>query len=173
MTAGCAAAIAGATAACIAGTDPEKSQKMPYLVKGGLKNQVIIPKHSRNPYDIGARLLGVEVVEVETPEQLQAEMGPQTAMIYILSSPAAASGPLSIANICQAAKTRNIPVFVDAAAEELTIPNIHLAAARRWSVIAAANACAGRNAPDCCWEGRNWSRQRGSRLHRTTTLDAP
>src|ERR1700678_4229940 len=128
VTGGCAAAIANATAACIAGTDPEKSQMMPYFAKGGLKNQVIIPKHSRNPYDVGARLLGVQVVEVETPEQLQAAMGPQTAMIYILSSPDAASGALSIANICQAAKARNIPVFVDAAAEELTIPNIHIAA---------------------------------------------
>jgi uncharacterized pyridoxal phosphate-dependent enzyme len=128
VTAGCAAAIAGATAACIAGTDPEKSQKMPYLAKGGLKSQVIIPKHSRNPYDVGTRILGVEVIQVETPEQLQASMGPQTAMIYILSSPAAASGPLSIANICNAAKLKNVPVFVDAAAENLTIPNIHLAA---------------------------------------------
>jgi uncharacterized pyridoxal phosphate-dependent enzyme len=128
VTAGCAAAITGATAACIAGTDPEKSQKMPYMLKGGLKSQVIIPKHSRNPYDVGSRLLGVEVVEVETPEQLEASMGPQTAMIYILSSPAAASGPLSIGNICQAAKAKSIPVFVDAAAENLTIPNIHLAA---------------------------------------------
>ncbi len=70
----------------------------------------------------------VEVVEVETPEQLQVAMGPQTAMIYILSSPEAAGGPLSIANICQAARARRIPVFVDAAAENLTIPNIHLAA---------------------------------------------
>ncbi len=173
VTGGCAAAIAVATAACVAGTDPEKSQIMPYMVKGGLKNQVIIPKHSRNQYDIGCRLLGVDIVEVETPEQLQAEMGPQTAMIYILSSPAAASGPLSIANICQAAKAKDIPVFVDAAAEELTIPNIHLARGQRWSVIAAANACAGRSAPDCCWERRNWFRQRGSRLRRTTTLDAP
>ena len=128
VTAGCAAAITGATAACIAGTDPEKSQKMPYMVKGGLKSQVIIPKHSRNPYDVGSRLLGVDVVEVETPEQLAASMGPQTAMIYILSSPSAASGPLSIANICRAAKGKNIPVFVDAAAENLIIPNIHLAA---------------------------------------------
>jgi hypothetical protein len=68
------------------------------------------------------------VVEVATPEQLEAEMGPQTAMIYILSSPDAATGPLSIANICKAARGRSIPVFVDAAAEELTIPNIHLAA---------------------------------------------
>jgi uncharacterized pyridoxal phosphate-dependent enzyme len=128
VTAGCAAAITSATAACIAGTDPEKSQRMPYLAKTGLKNQVIIPTHSRNPYDVGARLLGVDVVEVATPEQLEAEMGPQTAMIYILSSPDAATGPLSIANICKAARGRSIPVFVDAAAEELTIPNIHLAA---------------------------------------------
>lgn len=126
ITAGCAAAITGATAACIAGTNPEKSQKMPYMT--GFRNQVIIPRHSRNPYDVGARLLGVDVVEVSTPEELEHSMGPQTAMIYILSSPQAASGPMSIANICSAAKQKNIPVFVDAAAEMLTIPNIHLKA---------------------------------------------
>src|SRR5277367_759970 len=126
VTAGCAAAITASTAACIAGADPEKSQKMPYL--SGLKNQVIIPRHSRNPYDVAARMLGVEVVEVGTADELAASMGPRTAMIYILSSPDAASGPLSIANICQAAGARKIPVFVDAAAETLTIPNIHLKA---------------------------------------------
>ena len=127
VTAGCASAITAATAACIAGTNPEKSQKMPYYLSG-FKNQVIIPKHSRNPYDIGARMLGVELVEVDTPEELAHSMGPQTAMIYILSSPMAAKGPMSIANICQAAKQHDIPVFVDAAAEMLTIPNIHLQA---------------------------------------------
>jgi len=126
VTGGCAAAITAATAACIAGADPEKSQKMPYL--SGLKNQVIIPRHSRNPYDVAARMLGVEVVEVGTADELAASMGPRTAMIYILSSPDAASGPLSIANICQTAGARKIPVFVDAAAETLTIPNIHLKA---------------------------------------------
>ena len=126
VTGGCAAAIASATAACIAGADPEKSQKLPYIAN--LKNQVIIPKHSRNPYDVATRLLGVEVVEVETPEELEASMGPKTAMIYILSSPEAASGPLSIANICAAANKKQIPIFVDAAAENLTIPNIHLKA---------------------------------------------
>ena len=36
VTGGCAAAIANATAACIAGTDPEKSQMMTYFAKGGL-----------------------------------------------------------------------------------------------------------------------------------------
>jgi seryl-tRNA(Sec) selenium transferase len=167
VTAGCAAAIAGATAASIAGTDPEKSQKMPYLVKGNLKNQVIIPKHSRNPYDIGSRLLGVEVVEVNSPEQLQAAMGPQTAMIYILSSPDAASGPLSIANICQAAKGRNIPVFVDAAAENLTIPNIHLAAGATLVGYSGGKCLRG---PQCA---KIWYRRLGTRRLRTTMWDAP
>src|SRR3984885_10806310 len=82
VTGGCAAAITASTAACIAGADPEKSQKLPYL--SGLKNQVIIPKHSRNPYDVATRMLGVDVVEVATPEELAAGMGPRTAMIYIL-----------------------------------------------------------------------------------------
>ena len=41
-TTGCEAAIVMATLACIAGTDPEKSQALPYIKK---KDQVIIPKH--------------------------------------------------------------------------------------------------------------------------------
>jgi L-seryl-tRNA(Ser) seleniumtransferase len=126
ITAGCAAAITAATAACIAGTDPEKSQKLPHLA--GLKNQVIIPKHSRNPYDVGTRMLGVEVVEIDSTGELKRNLGPQTAMVYVLSSPEAATGPLSIANICKIAREKEVPVFVDAAAENLTIPNIHLQA---------------------------------------------
>ena len=84
-TTGCEAAIALATVACIAGTDPEKSQALPYI-KG--KDQVIIPKHSRNPYDFGIRMTGAELVEVDSAEELRAKLSNRTAMIYILSSPA-------------------------------------------------------------------------------------
>ncbi len=122
-TTGCEAAIALATIACIAGTDPEKSQAIPYL-KG--RDQVIIPKHSRNPYDFGIRMTGVELVEVNSEEELRAKLAPRTAMIYILSSPEAESGPLGIPNICAIAKESNTPVFVDAAAEEPNAPNIHI-----------------------------------------------
>jgi seryl-tRNA(Sec) selenium transferase len=67
VTTGCEAAIAAATVACVCGTDPERSQAMPYLNapdKGG--KRVIIPKYSRNPYDFGVRMSGPEIVEVET-----------------------------------------------------------------------------------------------------------
>jgi uncharacterized pyridoxal phosphate-dependent enzyme len=125
VTAGCAAAIAHATAACIAGADPEKMQRLPKL--DGMKNQVVMPRYARNVYDHAARMTGVTVVEVETEAQMRAALGPKTAMVMIMSQPAAEKGPLSIENTAKITREKNIPLLVDAAAETLTIPNIHLA----------------------------------------------
>jgi uncharacterized pyridoxal phosphate-dependent enzyme len=124
VTTGCEAAIALATVACIAGADPEHTQAFPYVKA---RNQVIIPKHSRNPYDFGVRMGGAEVVEIDSEEELRSKLCDRTAMVYLLSSPAAEKGPLSIANICAIAKEKGVPVFVDAAAEEPVVPNIHVA----------------------------------------------
>ena len=124
VTNGCEAAIVLATIACIAGSDVEKAQALPYI-KG--RDQVIIPKHSRNPYDVGIRMVGAELVEVETPEQMRAAITPRTAMVYVMSSPREAKSPLNIAAICAVGKQTGVPVFVDAAAEEPLVPNIHLA----------------------------------------------
>jgi uncharacterized pyridoxal phosphate-dependent enzyme len=125
VTTGCEAAIALATLACTAGADIEKCQALPYVRE---KTKVIIPKHSRNPYDFGVRTTGAEVVEVQTAEQLEDSLTSQVAMVYVMSSPAAAKGPLSIANICRIAAAKGVPVFVDAAAEEPLSPNIHIQA---------------------------------------------
>src|SRR5689334_23561036 len=56
VTAGAASALKDATAGVIAGTDPEKIQRLPNLE--GLKDEVIIPRESRNPYDHAVRTLG-------------------------------------------------------------------------------------------------------------------
>jgi uncharacterized pyridoxal phosphate-dependent enzyme len=124
VTAGCAAALTHTTLACIAGTNPERMQRVPKLA--GMKNEVIIPKHSRNVYDHAVRMPNVDIMEVNTREELETAINPRTAMIMIMASPRADSGPLSTENICAVAKTRNVPVIVDAAAEYLTIPNKHL-----------------------------------------------
>src|SRR5260370_6672745 len=124
VTAGCAAALTNATLACIAGTNPERMQRIPKLA--GLKNEVIIPKHSRNVYDHAVRMPGVDIIEVNSADELQASINPRTALIMIMSSPRAESGPLSTENICKVARARGVPVIVDAAAEILTIPNKHL-----------------------------------------------
>jgi uncharacterized pyridoxal phosphate-dependent enzyme len=124
VTAGCAAALTHATSACIAGGDPEKMQRMPKLE--GMKNEVIIPLHSRNVYDHAVRMSGSNIIEVASAEQLESSINPRTAMIMIMSSPRAESGPLSTENVCKIARAKGIPVIVDAAAETLTIPNKHL-----------------------------------------------
>ncbi|HYP06322.1 MAG TPA: hypothetical protein VER03_08790 [Bryobacteraceae bacterium] len=125
VSSGCSAALTHATAACIGGGNPDLHVRLPNLT-GFTKDEVIIPTHSRNVYDAAIRAVGAKVVEVGTPEQLEAAFGPRTAMIYILAGPRADEGPLSTANICRAAKQRNVPVLVDAAAEILTVPNVHL-----------------------------------------------
>lgn len=125
VTTGCEAAIALATVACTAGTNVEESQALPYVRS---KTQVVIPKHSRNPYDFGVRMTGAEIVEVDSPEELRAKLTAKVAMIYVLAGPESAKGPLSIVNICVIAKEKGVPVFVDAAAEEPLTPNIHLQA---------------------------------------------
>jgi uncharacterized pyridoxal phosphate-dependent enzyme len=140
VTTGCEAAIAVATVACICGTDPERAQAMPYIKS---RNQVIIPKYSRNPYDFGVRMSGPEIVEVETDEDLRAKIGDHTAMIYVLSGPRAFQEPLSIKTVCAIAKEKNIPVFVDAAAEEPLVPNIHLAAGATFAAYSGGKCMRG------------------------------
>ena len=98
VTGGCAAAITHATSACIAGTDPEKMQRLPKL--DGLKNQVIMPRYSRNVYDHATRMLGVDVIEVQTPEELERAINPRTAMILILASPPAEKEPTGNSGCC-------------------------------------------------------------------------
>lgn len=125
VTNGCCAAIAFATVACCVGTDPELSASMPYYK---VRSQVIVPKYSRNPYDLGIRMSGAEIVEVETEDEMRLKINERTAMIYVLSGPRAFKEPLSIKSVAAIAKERGIPMFVDAAAEEPLFPNIHLEA---------------------------------------------
>jgi len=104
VTAGCAAALTHATSACICGGDPEKMQRVPNLT--GLKNEVVVPRYSRNEYDHAVRMLGVKMVEVETTAEFEAALSPRTAMVMILSCPAAEKGELSIENACAMARRK-------------------------------------------------------------------
>ena len=84
MTSGAAAALSHATAACIAGTDPELMQQLPDLT--GLRDEVIMPRESRNVYDHAFRSWGARVIEVDTVEAFHAALGPRTAMVAVLGT---------------------------------------------------------------------------------------
>jgi uncharacterized pyridoxal phosphate-dependent enzyme len=125
VSAGCAAGLAHATTACITGGNPDLHVRVPDLT-GFAKDEVVIPRNSRNEYDQAIRSVGVRVIEVEDAAQYEAALGPKVAMVYIMAGPRLESGPLSYDAVYGIARKKNIPVLVDAAAEMLTIPNVHL-----------------------------------------------
>jgi L-seryl-tRNA(Ser) seleniumtransferase len=126
VTSGCAAAMAHSTAACVAGGNPDRHVRIPNLA-GFAKDEVIIPKHSRNVYDSAIRSIGVRIVEVESVAEYESALGPRTAMVYVFAGPRVDSSPLNLETLARLANERKVPVMVDAAAEILTIPNVHLA----------------------------------------------
>ena len=123
VTAGCAAALTHSTAACIAGANPEKLQRLPNLA--GMKNEVIMPNYARNVYDHAVRMLGVRTVDVKSIEELQNAISDKTAMIMLLAGPND-EGPFGTEAVCRVAHEHKVPVIVDAAAEHLIIPSPHL-----------------------------------------------
>ena len=124
VSAGCAAGLKHVTAACVTGGNPEKLTRIPDLT-GFEKTEVIIPQSSRNVYDHAVRNIGVTVITVNTPAELERAINPRTAMIYMMSD-SQPTGPLSLEAVAKIAQPKNVPILVDAAAEILTIPSVHL-----------------------------------------------
>jgi L-seryl-tRNA(Ser) seleniumtransferase len=79
ITSGSAGAMAAATAACIAGSDPENIWRLPDTT--GLKSEVVM-LGGRIAFDSAIRLAGGKLVVVKTLEELPAAIHSQTAMVY-------------------------------------------------------------------------------------------
>jgi L-seryl-tRNA(Ser) seleniumtransferase len=90
ITSGGAAALTMSTAACMAGTDPDKIYALP--VTTGMKSEVLVQKKHQASYDRCLRAAGATLVEVGgdescTNEELEAAIGPNTAAIYYAHPP--------------------------------------------------------------------------------------
>jgi D-glucosaminate-6-phosphate ammonia-lyase len=108
------------------GGNPEKLIRIPDLA-GFDKTEVVIPRSSRNVYDHAIRNIGVRIITVETIEELEKALNRNTAMVYLNAGDDTEPGqPFSLETVAGIASGKNIPVLIDAAAEDLTIPNIHL-----------------------------------------------
>jgi uncharacterized pyridoxal phosphate-dependent enzyme len=92
------------------------------------KNEVIIQKSHRYPFDHQIRQTGAKLVEVETREEMIAAINPKTVAIHftnILSDKGKVSGPETV----EIAKAHNLYTFNDAAAD---VPPIE----RLWEYLA-------------------------------------
>jgi D-glucosaminate-6-phosphate ammonia-lyase len=125
VTAGAAAALTLGTAACVAGLDPAKMNRLPDV--RGMKDEVIVARSHRNFYDHAVRAVGVTLVEVGISDrhsgagvrdteawEIAAAITERTAAVLYVATPD--SRP-SLAAVVAAAHARSVPVLVDAAAQ--------------------------------------------------------
>jgi uncharacterized pyridoxal phosphate-dependent enzyme len=117
ITTGAAGAMAAATAACIAGTDPKKIWQLPDTT--GLKHEVIMVG-GRSAFDNAIRLTGAKLVLVEKAEDIANAINDNTAMIYTTHLGDKLEREASIA------KQHYVPLLLDDAAGIPPIDNIKL-----------------------------------------------
>ena len=123
VASGASAGLSLATAACVAGMDVAAFDRLPDTT--GLRDEVVVQRGHRNSYDHAIRAVGVRMVEVgylghpgaggTFGWQIDAAITERTAAVAcpILDTP----GTVPLAEVCEIAHARGVPVIVDAAAE--------------------------------------------------------
>lgn len=117
VTAGAAAAMAAATAGCMAGTDPAKVWQLPDTT--GMKNEVVM-LGGRNAFDSAIRLTGARLVVANTLEELKEALNERTAMVYTTWIGERLERALEIT------KKAGVPLLLDDAAGIPPIENVRL-----------------------------------------------
>jgi L-seryl-tRNA(Ser) seleniumtransferase/D-glucosaminate-6-phosphate ammonia-lyase len=127
VTSGAAAGIALSVAACVAGDDPRRIRQLPGPCDFDRREVVLQAGHWISfgaPVEQMVRLGGgipimAGAVNGVSPRDLEAAMTERTAaVLYIQSHHTVQGGMLSLEECVSAAQERDIPVIVDAAAEE-------------------------------------------------------
>ena len=120
VTSGCAAALTLSTAACLTGVDLDKRAPLPNTT--GMKNEVLIQKKQRYPYDRCFTLTGATLVEVGdengcTLKQLEAAINANTVAVAYLARRDWDSSVVPLEEAVTMAHKNGTPVIVDAAAQ--------------------------------------------------------
>ncbi len=121
VSAGCASALSLATAACVAGSDPEKIRQLPDIE--GMKNEVIVQKSHRLGYDHAIRNAGITLIEIETRAELDAALNQNTAMMAYFNT-RDLDGQIHHEEWVEVAQAHNVPTLIDAAADVPPIENL-------------------------------------------------
>ncbi len=114
VTCGCASALTLGTAACVTGCDEEKMSRLPDT--RGMKNTVVLQKSHRVEYDHAVRNVGVRLIQVESRQELEAAIGPGTAMLFFLNM-AQHRGQIQREEFVEIARNAGVPCLIDAAAD--------------------------------------------------------
>jgi L-seryl-tRNA(Ser) seleniumtransferase len=118
VSSGSAGGLVLQAAAVIVGSDTAKMSRLPDT--SGMKNEIIIHRAHRFPYDHGYRAVGAQLVEIgdgrrTRPWQLEAAFSERTAAVAYLFSPCTTRNSLPLSHVCEVAHARGVPVLVNAA----------------------------------------------------------
>lgn len=119
VTPGAAAAIMLGTAACLAGTDGDRSEQLPNTA--GMKANVLIQAAHRYKYDRQVSLTGATLAEVGTENGAREDQfcealeRQDVAMILHPAHLDGKAGTLPLEKVVEIARRYHVPVFVDAA----------------------------------------------------------
>jgi len=121
VSSGAAGALTVGTAACMTGTNQDFIRRLPDTA--GMKTEVIIQKSHRYGYDHAVRNCGIRFVEVETKEELERAIGPNTVMMLFFNANDPV-GQIKVEEFAQLGKKHGIPTFNDAAADVPPLENL-------------------------------------------------
>ena len=127
VAAGSAAGLAIVTAALMTGGDQARIARLPDTSQ--MRDEVIMQRSHRNPYDHAFRQVGARIVEVGHAWQtfdweLEAAIGPQTAAVVYVYGHRTMHLALSLSDTVAIAHAGGVPVIVDAAAEVPPVRNL-------------------------------------------------
>ncbi len=127
VSSGAAAGLLLATAACVAGKNPELIERFPHL--DGLKNEVIVQHSHRNGYDYAVRETGIKLIEIGTMDgtseaNLRQALSDKTAAIFWFQGAMNKPSELALEKVIAIANQHDIPVIVDAAAQLPPVENL-------------------------------------------------
>lgn len=118
VTSGAAGGLILQAAAVVAGNNPINMKKLPNTT--GLKNEIVIHRSHRFPYDqcylsVGARFVEIGDGRRCQPWELEGAFTENTAAVAYLFSPFLTRRALPFEYVCETAHSKGIPVIVDAA----------------------------------------------------------
>ena len=121
VTAGSATGLALAAAACVAANDPLRMLRMPESFDG--KQRVVLtPKGQRFAYDLGVRMVGAKIVEVENMAAFKSALDTNDVVVILMLAERDAEATLTFDEMLPEARAAKVPIIVDAASEPLTEP---------------------------------------------------
>jgi uncharacterized pyridoxal phosphate-dependent enzyme len=121
VSAGAASAMTVGTAGVLTGTDITRVRRLPDVE--GMKHEVLTQKRHRFAYDHALRATGAKLVEIEGEQELEAAIGPKTAMMLFFND-ASPLGGIPAEEWARLGKKHGVPTFNDCAADVPPVSNL-------------------------------------------------